>query len=109
MANPSGANSPTSYQPTETVPYGEKKRQGDLARTAPVAGQQQTNQFLGTPRAATEAALANSPPVTAAPQPQAQAPNPLVAVAQKWAEIAAEPGANALVHEYAARAAAQAQ
>ncbi len=102
MANPSGANSPTSYQPTETVPYGEKKRQGDLARTAPVAGQQQTNQFLGTPRAATDAALANSPPVTAASQPQPQAPvNPM---AQTWAQIAATPGASPLVQEYAARA-----
>ncbi len=104
MANPSGANSPTSYQPTETVPYGDKKKQGDLARTAPVAGQQNTNQFLGTPRAATEAALANVPPIPAPQQAAAPPPNP---DAQVWAAIAATPGASPLVQEYAARAAQQ--
>lgn len=102
MPNPSGTNSPVAFDRfTRQIPYGEKKVQGDLQRSAPVAGESAASTPLNLPRAAgraarattrtddaPRAAFAAAPAETLTQQTQI-APDPSAV----WAEIASTPGA----------------
>lgn len=106
MANPAGTNSPVAFdQFTREIPYGEKRVQGDLQRTVPMAGQGAAATPLNLPRAAERAATsATTRPQsasTAASIAQPSEPSP----AQVFAHLASLPGATPLIAEYARRSA----
>lgn len=112
MSNPSGTNSPVSWDKfSRTIPYGEKKVQGDLQRTVPLAGQSAAATPLNLPRqagrAAKRAATAPLRAQAAAPQPATEpsTPEPPPSVAQTWAMLTRLPGVSPLAFDYAERAA----
>ena len=102
MANPSGANNFYIPQPE----YGEKKRQGDLQRLAPIPA----NPALNAPRRARKQgsrAEARTPnrtheQVVTTPPPELTYQQQIAVV---WADLAAHPDADDLVREYAVEAA----
>lgn len=105
--NPGGTNSPVAFdQFTRTIPYGEKRVQGDLQRSIPIA-----TPGLNLPREAgrratrTPKQTVTTSVQTTAPLPASQEASPS-SPADVWAQIAATPGASPLVAEYAAKAAA---
>lgn len=116
--NPAGKNSPVAFdQFTRQIPYGEKKTQGDLQRTVPVAGAPLAAPALNLPAAAQRAATRATKPQTSAPKTApAQPPEPLGPTpdqqtapptsAAVWQQLTTIPGASPLIFEYAARAAA---
>lgn len=124
MANPTGKNSPEQFGGFGTqAPYGSKKKAAQLQKSAPMAGQGASGHALGTPRRATELAIAQAGrnkktleqarQPAAAPAPKQQAPLIPEAVqvvqpdvsAQTWAQVAADPQASELVRVYAQQAA----
>lgn len=110
MANPSGKNSPSSFDEfSPTIPLGEKGKEAGEAKAAPIPGT--GGLALGTPRRATEIALKaagersrQTPPEQQAILPPAIQPQAQNDVATIWAEVAQMPGASDLVREYASGA-----
>lgn len=111
MGNRSGRNSVYEHDVEPVVPYGEKSAAAALQKTAPVAGEQASNEMLGTPARASalgkkQAEVQAAKPVEAAAEPvipaAAVVQAPLSASEQAWQAIAAEPGASPLVKAYAA-------
>lgn len=112
MANPSGKNSPSSFDQFDATPgYGSKKREGDLARSVPIAGNGQ--EALGSAKRATEIATKSAAKQIAAregaPAPEPTIPEPYTNTvgdpyAATWSQVAATPGASDLVKEYASGA-----
>lgn len=108
--NPSGKNSPVHFNGLVQNPpvYGDKARQGDLQRTAPIAGGGAASE-LNTPRRAGQRGKKASSPAPA-PSPVSQGPGseqpltPQAQYAQAWAEVAAIPGASPLVQQLAQEA-----
>lgn len=113
MANPGGKNSPVHFEGLVQNPpsYGDKARQGDLQRSAVVAGSGASASALNTPRRAKQRATRSSQPSPVAPVEQVmqaqqgapQTPYP-VYLATAWAQIAAIPGASPLVQQLAQEA-----
>jgi hypothetical protein len=108
VANPGGKNSPVHFNGLVQNPpvYGDKQKQGDLARTAPVAGAGATASALNAPRRAQRQASRGQKPqptMIQAPLAQPQLSYPAL-LAQSWAEIAATPGASPLVQSLAQEA-----
>lgn len=111
--NPAGTNSPVAFDRfTREIPYGEKKVQGDLQRTVPLAGQSAAATPLNLPRQAGRAAkrAATAPlraqaaaPPTAAVEPSTPSPPP--SVAETWQMLTRLPGVSPLAFDYAERAA----
>lgn len=109
--NATGANSPVAFDEfTRRIPYGEKKVQGDLQRSVPLAGSGAASSAFNLPRAAgrratrtTKQTVTTSVHPTAA-LPAAQEASPPPSPADVWRELAATPGAPPLVAEYAAKA-----
>lgn len=116
MPNPGGKNSPSSFDDfAPSAPYGMKKQQAALQKSAPVAGD--GNVAIGTAQRATEIALKSAEEKTKARAAAAQAPTGQALAAQipqevhqqaapdpyaaVWAEVAATPGASDLVRQYA--------
>lgn len=109
MANPGGKNSPVHFNGLVQNPpvYGDKQKQGDLARTAPVAGAAASGSMLDSARRAGRRGKApqQASPALAAPAPtQGPAPSYQAQLAQTWAEVAAVPGASPLVQQLAQEA-----
>ena len=108
MANPSGQNSPVNFNGFVQNPpaYGDKQKQGDLARTAPLAGGGAAF-ALNTPRRsqkrASRPAQPQATPIIAPPQP-VPTPQYPVMMANAWQEIASIPGASPLVQQLAQEA-----
>jgi len=107
MANPGGKNSPVHFNGLVQNPpvYGDKARQGDLQRTAPLAGGGAAS-ALNAPRRAGSQAKSGSTPVAAPVSSPSPGPQPTyrAQLAQTWAEIAAVPGASPLVQQLAQEA-----
>lgn len=106
--NPAGTNSPVAFDRfTRQIPYGEKKVQGDLQRSAPVAGGSAASTPLNLPKAAQRAATrpraAPQPDRGPLPQPPQQVPPP--SASNVWQTLTAIPGITPLAFEYAQRAA----
>ena len=103
MANPSGVNQAPTW--AQRPPYGDAKRQMELAQQAALAGTPAANAALNAPRRAQRSTQRPSPQA-APPAPPAPAPqiSPQVVLAQQWQQIAAIPGASDLVRYYAAKA-----
>lgn len=108
MPNPSGQNSAVNFNGLVQNPpvYGDKQKQGDLARTAPIAGGPASASMLNSARRAKNQATSPSPsPQAVQGQSQtAQAPSYQAQLAQAWAEVAAIPGASPLVQSLAQEA-----
>ena len=109
MPNPGGKNSPVHFNGLVQNPavYGDKQKQGDLARSAPTAGAAAVGSMLNSPRRAKQQAM--RPQQAQAPQqgppvPQGEAPSYQAQLASAWAEIAATPGASPLVQQLAQEA-----
>lgn len=108
--NPGGKNSPVAFDRfTRTIPYGEKKVQGDLQRTVPLAGQDPVASALNAPRAAQRAATrpasrTQGAPTDAEPLPPHPEPVAPPSPGQVWADLTAVPGISPLAFEYARRA-----
>ena len=112
MPNPSGQNQFGSY--TQRPTQGDVKRQAELTRAAPLSGAPVVGSEMNTPRRSKQQATrggkqqqaAAPPPAQNAPA-QAQQATPFL-VAQRWAQIAAQPGANPAILHMAQVAAQQA-
>lgn len=110
MANPAGTNSPVAFdQFTREIPYGEKKVQGALQRSVPLAGAGPAASPLNAPKQAQRTAVKQAPapqPVQAPVMPAPPQPVPPPTPAEIWQQLAAVPGAPTIVFDYAQRAAA---
>jgi len=110
MANPGGKNSPVHFNGLVQNPavYGDKQKQGDLARSAPTAGGGAAGSMLNSPRRAKQQAMRpQQQQQSPQPQqlvPQGEAPSYQAQLASAWAEIAATPGASPLVQQLAQEA-----
>ena len=111
MPNPSGQNQFGSY--TQRPTQGDVKRQAELTRAAPMSGAPVVGSEMNTPRRSKQQATRGTQQQAAAPPPaqaapvQAQQATPFL-VAQRWAQIAAQPGANDAILHMAQVAAQQA-
>lgn len=111
MPNPSGQNSPVNFDGfVQNIPYGDKARQGDLARSAPQAGGPAAASPINAPRRAQKQATrpqrGNQPQAQPVAVPVLPAPLPPQALlAQRAMQIAQIPGASPLVGQLAAEAA----
>lgn len=112
MPNPAGKNSAVSFNGFVQNPpvYGDKARQGDLQRTAPIAGGGAASE-LNTPRRAgqrgkkvSSPAPAPSPGSAPADPGAGQSLTPQAQYAAAWAEVASIPGASPLVQQLAQEA-----
>jgi hypothetical protein len=106
MPNPQGKNSAVHFNGLVQNPlvYGDKARQGDLQRTAPLAGGGAASALNAPRRAGSQAKSGPTPEAAPVPsQPPGAAPQPTyqAQLAQTWAEIAAVPGASPLVQQLA--------
>lgn len=116
MPNPAGTNSPVAWDRfTRQIPYGEKKVQGDLQRSVPVAGASAAATPLNAAVTAGDRAKRPPRPQTGPAEQPAQSgtmtgqlPEPPAppTLAETWAAIASTPGASPLLADYAERAAA---
>ncbi len=106
MPNPSGKNGPVHFNGLVQNPsvYGDKQKQGDLARSAPTAGGPAAASMLNTPRRAKRQATNPSAPTPVQSAPQEPTPSYGAQLAQTWAEVAQYPGASPLVQELAQQA-----
>lgn len=111
MPNPSGQNSPVNFDGfVQNIPYGDKQRQGDLQRSAPVAGGSAAASPINAPRRAQRRATRPSTTTSAAAGTPIVAPppasdiTPQATYAQLWQQIAATPGASPLVQQLAQEA-----
>lgn len=109
IPNPGGRNSIVDHQDfNNTLPYGEKKIQGDLQRSAPLAGQGAASTPLNAPRRAGRAAQRQ--PKQARPTAQQMAaaqppaPTPPPSTADVWQQITNVPGITPLAFDYLQRA-----
>lgn len=110
MSNPSGKNSPSSFDEfSPTIPLGDKGKSAGLAKAVPIPGT--GGLAIGTPRRATEIALKSAqerdqqtPPEQVATLPPPVQAQPRDEVASIWAQVAQIPGASDLVKEYASGA-----
>ena len=107
MANPGGKNSPVHFNGLVQNPpvYGDKQKQGDLARTVPATGAAAVGSMLNSPRRAKQQAMRpQQAPQQGPPVPQGEAPSYQAQLASAWAEIASTPGASPLVQQLAQEA-----
>lgn len=109
MANPTGTNSPVAFdQFTRQIPYGEKKVQGDLQRSVPLAGGSAAATPINLPRnAGRRAQRRPAPQRSAQPQAAMQAPPqpaPPPSTAELWQQITNVPGITPLAFDYLQRA-----
>ena len=113
MPNPSGKNSPESFDEfAPTKAYGSQQRGNRLREQAPMAGQGESTHALQTARRAVETATKSASKQIAdrakeraqqgpeIPQPPARQATP-ESYAQIWDELASTPGASDLVKQYA--------
>jgi hypothetical protein len=112
VPNPSGQNSNLNFNGFVQNPpaYGDKARQGDLQRTAPVAGAGAAASALNAPKRSQRRATRpqqspqQQPTMIQAPPPQPAQPAYQIMLANAWAEIAQIPGASPLVQQLAQEA-----
>lgn len=93
MPNPGGTNQFQGF--TTELPYGDKERQGQLQRLAPVAGSAPS---LNDPKRAQRAAVKGAPAEAPPPVPELQGA-PQIPSAELYARIAGLPGVSPLVQQ----------